>query len=362
MLQVISGLEHHTIPNMFGNPNPGIPAFLSAIEYMSRQITRWCNWQPVRGQKMLPPALVRELQVIQASLEELAPDKQALQDHIEAITSARAVADNLPETMQRLTQTDAKISKILAAAAENNGRISDATDRSKLLVDEMDKQALQAKKLIEQCEAAYRTTTTTGLAAAFDERAGKLNWSIRWWVVLLVVALVAGATVGYLRVEQLTSALNEAKPDWGVIWAKAVLSVLSVGAPLWLAWLATKQIGQRFRLAEDYAFKASVAKAYEGYRREAAKIDDAFVSRLFGSALTRLEEAPLRFVENETHSSPMQEFVHTSEFREAISKVPGFGDVYGRIFKKPEVKKEAKKPDLHLVEDGEGKKAEPDTA
>lgn len=63
---------------------------------------------------------------------------------------------------------------------------------------------------------------------------------------------------------------------------------------MWFAWLATKQIGQRFHLAEDYAFKASVAKAYEGYRKEAARIDPEFEARLFGSALTRLDEAPLR--------------------------------------------------------------------
>jgi hypothetical protein len=52
-----------------------------------------------------------------------------------------------------------------------------------------------------------------------------------------------------------------------------VLSLLSIGAPIWLAWQATKQIGQRFRLSEDYAFKASISRAYEGFRREAARID-----------------------------------------------------------------------------------------
>lgn len=79
----------------------------------------------------------------------------------------------------------------------------------------------------------------------------------------------------------------------GEIWLHIILSIVSVGAPLWFAWLATKQIGQRFRLAKDYSYKASVAKAYEGYRREAARIDEDFENRLFDSALTRLEEAPL---------------------------------------------------------------------
>jgi len=94
------------------------------------------------------------------------------------------------------------------------------------------------------------------------------------------------------------------------------------------------QIGQRFRLAEDYAFKASVAKAYEGYRREAARIDKAFEARLFGSALTRLEEAPLRLVEAKTPGSPWHEFVESDAFREALKAIPGFRAQFNKLSRK----------------------------
>ncbi|HDG8047078.1 TPA: hypothetical protein PCL14_003613, partial [Klebsiella pneumoniae] len=80
----------------------------------------------------------------------------------------------------------------------------------------------------------------------------------------------------------------------------------------------TKQIGQRFRLAEDYEFKASVSKAYEGYRREAVQLDNDFTQRLFGNALTRLEEPPLRFVEEATHSSPIMEMLSSDNFKSFI--------------------------------------------
>ena len=103
-----------------------------------------------------------------------------------------------------------------------------------------------------------------------------------------------------------------------------ILSILSVGAPLWFAWVATKQITQRFRLAEDYAYKASVAKAYEGYRREAAKIDPAFAARLFGSSLTRLEEAPLRLMEENSHGSPLHELFGSSKLQAAAAIFPEF--------------------------------------
>lgn len=128
-----------------------------------------------------------------------------------------------------------------------------------------------------------------------------------------------------------------------------VLTLASFGAPIWLAWIATKQIGQRFRLAEDYAFKASVAKAYQGFRKEASRLDSeleanlALEGRLFSSALTRLEEAPLRLVEEKTHGSPWHEFVESEAFGTALQTVNGFKEQFERAKKK--VKKKPSPPE-----------------
>ena len=167
----------------------------------------------------------------------------------------------------------------------------------------------QAKQLIENCEDAYRITTTKGLAAAFDERASDLKKSMRLWVAGLILALGLGTWIGHERIEMLTNSLSATSLNWGIIGIQIVLSVTSVVAPLWFAWMATKQISQRFKLAEDYDFKASVAKAYEGYKKEAAKIDPDFEARLFNVALTRLEEAPLRLVDLVNHPSPTHEII-----------------------------------------------------
>ena len=99
------------------------------------------------------------------------------------------------------------------------------------------------------------------------------------------------------------------QPDvnFEIMWLNVTLTALSVSAPVWLAWLATRQIGQRFRLAEDYSYKATVAKAYEGYRAEASVIDAELSKKLFGIALDRLGEPPLRLVEKESPGSPAHE-------------------------------------------------------
>lgn len=76
----------------------------------------------------------------------------------------------------------------------------------------------------------------------------------------------------------------------------------------------------------QYAFKASVAQAYEGYRTEAANFDKGMSSRLFAAALDRFEEAPIRLVEQKHHSSPIQEILENRRLREALERVPNLGE------------------------------------
>jgi hypothetical protein len=143
-------------------------------------------------------------------------------------------------------------------------------------------------------------------------------WESRLWVhdlvIMLAVTLGVGAEISANRIEFVHNLMKKAM-DTGknvpmdLLWANVMLTMVSVAAPVWFAWVLTKQIGQRFRLAEDYGFKASVAKAYEGYRREAINVDGEMAKRLLGLALDRIDEAPIRLVERENHGSPIQEML-----------------------------------------------------
>ena len=103
-------------------------------------------------------------------------------------------------------------------------------------------------------------------------------------------------------------------------------SVLSVGVSVWFAWLSTKQIGQRFRLAEDYAFKASISRAYEGFCREAARFDKDMEAKLLTSALTRLDELPLHLVETDSHGSSWHELASPSLVKQTMHAIPSFAE------------------------------------
>ena len=316
-------LQANTVPQMFGsNGGQAIPAYVNTLTFLRTMLLPGIGWQVLPDARALPSAIARRARAAQAELEQISPNLSELSRQIQEIQAAHKIADTLPIDLQALAEARQKLAAAVDASQDLSKKIDTAWFESHQHLDWMKKHNEEAGKLIKQCETAYQVTTTKGLAGAFDQRANRLAQSTWTWVAGLVFALGLGSLIGAARLELLSSALQSTDPNWGGILTQALLSILSVGAPLWFAWLATKQIGQRFRLSEDYAFKASVAKAYEGYRKEAARIDPAFEARLFGSALDRLEEAPLRLVESSTHGSPWHELLNSPVVARTFKNVP----------------------------------------
>ncbi len=327
-------LHADTVSQMFnGNGHQAVPAYTATIDWLGQILEPLLGWQTFQDNKAMPVQLAKRLRSIQAELDFLIPNKERVEEQIRLIQEATDAAESLPADLHSLKEARNAINKLSSETEQLYGKIDQRSKDATQALETISHQQVEAGKLVQQCEEAYRITTTKGLAAAFDQRANRLSNSMWVWVVGLVAALGIGAYLGALRVTLLSVAIAEKEPQWGVIWMHIALSILSVGAPLWFAWLSTKQIGQRFRLAEDYGFKASVAKAYEGYRREAARIDEAFEARLFSSALTRLEEAPLRLVEDISHGSPWHELVASEAFQKALGTVPELKDKFIELAK-----------------------------
>lgn len=319
-LQVV---QANTVPQFYsGNGGQAIPAYISTLTFFRTVILPPLGWQIIPDQKSLPSSLVRRAKSAQLELDQLTPNTEKLRKQIEEIRSAHAVADALPTDLQSLSEGKELLNKVLAEITESSYKIKEFREDSLTELSSIKEANTAAVKLVEQCEEAYHITTTKGLAGAFDQRAVGLSRSMWVWVAGLTTALGIGSWIGASRLQALSAALSAPNPNLGSLSIQVILSLLSVGAPLWFAWLATKQIGQRFRLAEDYAFKASVAKAYEGYRKEAARIDPEFESRLFSSALDRLDEAPLRLVEAHNHGSPWHELANSDAVQRAFRVAP----------------------------------------
>ena len=328
-------LHSETIPHLFdGNGAQAAPTYIASLTTLSGSLESILGWVSIPDNKSMPAALARRLRSYQAELDNIAPDSEQLKLQIQQINAATEAAETLPTDLEALKEAKIKVGQFASDAAEMYGKLDARRDEIEKLLIKITEHESNADKLVQQCEQAYRITTTKGLAAAFDQRASRLGMSMWVWVMGLLIALFIGGTLGAERVKILSVALSGSNPLWGAVWMQLVLSALSVAAPLWFAWVATKQIGQRFRLAEDYGFKASVAKAYEGYRKEAARIDSAFEARLFSSALSRLEEAPLRLVEGATHGSPWHELVASQVFRDALTTIPELKDKFVELSQK----------------------------
>lgn len=318
-----------------------IPSYVISMLYISYRINDLFSFERLKDRNLLPKQILRRLELYNSGMSAIEAKTGNIEEKIKTINEAYDAAENLPTTVKMLRETNDEVKNVYNSAIEHCRNINSMlkeTEESSKIVDEARQEILalkenatkdakdylhslseEAQGYINKCEEAFRTTTSKGLAGAFQDKAEKLNRSIRWWVGGLIGALVAGAAVGYTRLHALEAYLSNPDSSGIKLTIQLLLSILSVGAPLWFAWLATKQIGQRFRLAEDYEFKASVSKAYEGYRREAVQLDSDFTQRLFGNALTRLEEPPLRFVEEATHSSPIMEMLSSENFKNFLA-------------------------------------------
>lgn len=309
----IDAFKTYTFGYLFnGNWNQSVPLYISLLQWIENSIEPLFSWESLQNNKALPSWLSRRLRSIDAELWEIIPKKEELKSQILLINSAVETAENLPADLESLKEARKRIDNISSESSEMLWKIKWYENESKDLTTKTKEHKVEAESLVEKCEESYKITTTIWLAAAFDEKAIKLSRSMWIWVAGLMITLWLWFWIWSIKYGYILKAFELNQPA-SYISIQIFLSILSLGAPIWFAWIATKQISQRFKLAEDYGFKASVAKAYEGYRKEATRIDKKMEERLFASALTRLEEAPLRLMEEGHYWSPWHEFFRKKE-------------------------------------------------
>lgn len=276
----------------------------------------------------LPSRLRRQLKITAKALDSIVLDREMLEAQLKEIKTGAQMIGDLPVDAEMLVNARKDVAAAHQSAVEAASQSKSAAQEAESALGRVKALEADATKVLDGIEAVYRATTSHALAEAFNSRGSALRVSVRWWVGLLILALGVGAYLGYLRVQAISDLTKDPSSQqfMALIWVQVALGTLSLAAPLWVAWLATRQISQRFRLAEDYSFKASLATAYEGYRREAARIDPDFEMDLFGSALRHLDQEPLRFMSDADHGSPYSEFFSSPLFRDALKKVPNLSE------------------------------------
>ncbi len=319
-------LQQQTVPQLWSNAGQAVPAYMLTLQGLRKALDPVLT-RDVRAEAAAKlKRLTQQLRGMESRLNGLDPRTAALNTMVERIEQAYNAADQLPTDLESLAEARQKIADLVTDATRQQNDVlrirEDAGEQDK----QLNKIADDAKAVLAHCETVYAAATSVGLAAAFSERSSALSKSMWFWVAGLVAALAAGSYFGSAQLHSLTELFKVPNVSASVVALNLLLSVLSVGAPVWFAWLSTKQIGQRFRLAEDYAFKASISRAYEGFRREAARFDKDMEAKLLTSALTRLDELPLRLVETDSHGSPWHELASSGVVKQAMQAIPGFAE------------------------------------
>ncbi|MBX9613715.1 MAG: hypothetical protein K2X51_19030 [Burkholderiales bacterium] len=320
-------LQQNTVGQLWGgNAAQAVSAYLFTLQGLKKALDPVLTRDDRAEAASKLKRLTQQLRGMESRLNGLDPRAAELSTMVERIEQAYHAADQLPTDLETLAEARQKITDLVKDATRDQGDVLRIREGAGELDTQLKKIADDAKAVLDRCETAYSAATSVGLAAAFSERSSTLSRSMWFWVAGLVAALAAGSYFGSAQLHSLAELFKTPNVATSVVLLNLLLSVLSVGAPVWFAWLSTKQIGQRFRLAEDYAFKASISRAYEGFRREAARFDKDMEAKLLTSALTRLDELPLRLVETDSHGSPWHELASSNAVKQAMRAVPGFAE------------------------------------
>nr|WP_313409184.1 hypothetical protein [Pseudomonas sp.] len=330
-------LLDNSVPYLFHPSSSSAQSIITSIEdveFTVNEELRRCQGSILGNRENLSKDLQRvtaQVRGMESRLKALAPRSENIESLVGRIESAGEAADKLPTDLEALEEARAKINEALIEVEASKKLAEKSKDDAEKISEIMKGLSDDAAAVLERCETAYASATSQGLAAAFQERSVLLNNSIKLWVAGLAVALIAGGYFGSQQIAKLSEAINGSGNSTEVVIINLILAILSVGAPIWFAWISTKQIGDRFKLSEDYAFKASISRAYEGYRREAARLDKDLELSLLSSALNRLDELPLRLVDPKSHGSPWHELLSSEAIKEAVKTVPGFVSNVGKL-------------------------------
>ncbi|WP_417561226.1 hypothetical protein [Marinomonas sp.] len=318
-----------------------VPKIILTVVILNDEVnTELYSLENADDKKLIPRSMKTRLRSLESNITQISDKSLDLDKKVTEINEAHQAAEALPTDLENLKSarrelkneliaSKTEVDNIKAEIKKNNETIAEFKTKTNLSHDESIKLTqqirtleIEAKTLVAQCTQALHITTTEGLSSGFEQKAKQLKNSIWVWIFGLLIALVSGAVAGSYRITALSAALeNDITTGQAII--HTIILILTIAGPFWLAWISTQQINQRFKLSEDYYYKATVAKSFTGFKKFAEDFDDLETEkRLFNSTMDRFDEMPLRLIEGKNYNSPWHELIDSDAFNKAIAAVP----------------------------------------
>jgi len=178
----------------------------------------------------------------------------------------------------------------------------------------------RAQEVVNNAEHAWSLANRRGLAKAFDDAAKGYRNATFFWFGIFSLFVVA---VCWIALGQILPLATAGK----LLDVQTLVLTLMSGPLLWGAWIASREISKNGQMRDEYRYKASVAMAFEGYKREAGEVDPALVHKLMEGAVHHFAENPaLRVHKSDAPATPLHDALQRlrggMESKDAVSPQP----------------------------------------
>ncbi len=242
--------------------------------------------------------------------------------------SASATNKRINTTAQESKTLLQEIQALKTQSDTSNQAINDLAEKAVEVTENIDNYESRITKLITQAEEDQReiarslpSATSAGLASFFSDHARSLKWPKWGWSMgfIIGIGLLMWLMLDTLSLlSQIADMGNQAadpatgKEDAAIHYTawRLLLERIPLSAPLiWFAWFCSRNYGHIVRLQEEYAFKAAISRAFEGYKKQMKEIGEAGEQSLLGllssEVIQVLARDPQRvFVRKATDDSP----------------------------------------------------------
>lgn len=229
-----------------------------------------------------------------------------------AASVSKANAESASEAVTKLRlqcEADSAVTKKLAELAQLTEQKVAAYETH---LAELEKVAADRLKVIE---ALLPGATSAGLASAFNDRRAYFTQPQIIWQCFFVTSILSLLGLAFWELSHFPESNN---PASDLSWDRLLVSLLRrlpIALPLiWLAIHSAHKAALAQRVEEDYAFKETVSRAFEGYRREMAELGEKAVPnsvllRLCEGVLSVITDPPGRIYEkHKLNTTPLEQF------------------------------------------------------
>lgn len=237
------------------------------------------------------------------------------------VESSKQTADALKTEIEQLkieaTQSKAEATAAADAIKALLERANELTGQIEVSLSTSQDNAQKSTAKFEETKSTLENSITASLGGAFtkkEEDARKRDWA---WLAILLLSIMTIYFIANAKYDKVNE-LIASKTSVELILVQIFLGMATLAAPVWVAWLSTKRLSKIYAISEDYAYKAALAQAYQGYRDSYQGKDEVMLQRLLASIVTHLDASPVRLIDLNHPATPLQDLLQQTWMQELM--------------------------------------------